>query len=405
MNRIIIFVFLLVSNIIFCQSNFNNGFNDGYKKGYCQDKGIGCLPPLPPLAPIPEIGENSNSYQDGYNRGFKMGLQVNSENNNSSSNRERYKTSSAQFVDDFIYNPYKDPNVLNLAIKVAELKAQKLNSLFSKATESYNGDDYGNAIYYANEIIKIDANISQSYAIKAMSYFYKNEILNAYNNICKAESLNYSGEDNVKFLKEETSKFLKQRISNEDYESVRYFCENVWYPNNFTNYYLGVSYYHQNDYKNAKKILKKTKNFEPAKKLLTFIESGTKNSTNSEKTNMPNISSFIKTKSGLKYIITKSTKGEKLENDKKVLVNYKIYLTNGKVVIDSFNGKADALNLTAGKNITIQGIEEALLLLKEGERATLFIPSELAYGQRGVGDIIPPNSDLYAEIEIVKIIK
>ncbi len=60
-----------------------DGFNDGYKKGYCQDKGIGCLAPIPPIPPIPEIGENSNSYQDGYNKGFKVGMQANSGTTNS----------------------------------------------------------------------------------------------------------------------------------------------------------------------------------------------------------------------------------------------------------------------------------------------------------------------------------
>ena len=406
MYKIIIITFLFISNFIFCQSSFNNGFNDGYKKGYCQDKEIGCLEPIPPIPPIPAIGENLDSYQDGYNRGFKMGMQANSENTNSSSQtRGRYKTSSAQFVDDFVYNPYKDPNTLNLAIKVAELKVQKLKALFEKATVSYNDDDYGNAIYFSNEIIKTDANIPQVYAIKAMSYFYKNEMINAYNNICKAELLRYSGENNIKFLKEETSKYLKDRMSNQDYRNVSYFCENVWYPNDFTNYYLGLSYYYQNDYKQAKKALKKVKNFEPAKQFITAIDKNQTITNPFTKIAIPDTSSFITTKSGLKYKITKVTNEKKLEDSDKVSVNYKIYLTNGKVILDSFNGKGDKIILTVGNNVTIPGIEEALFLLKVGEKATLFIPSELAYGQRGAFDEVPPNSDLYAEIEIINTIK
>lgn len=195
---------------------------------------------------------------------------------NIASAQRYFRAAKANFVDDFIYNPYKDPNVLNLAVKVAELKAQKLKILFENATKSYNDDDYSNAIYYSNEIIKIDANISQAYAIKAMSYFYKNEILNAYNNISKAQSLRYSGEDNIKLIYDETSKFLRDRLANSDFLTIQNFCENVWYPNDFSNYYLGLSYYYQDNIKGAKKIFKKIKNFEPAKQYLTAIDKNQK---------------------------------------------------------------------------------------------------------------------------------
>ena len=43
--------------------------------------------------------------------------------------------------------------------------------------------------------------------------------------------------------------------------------------------------------------------------------------------------------------------------------------------------------------------------LKEGDKAMLFIPSELGYGARGAGDVIPPNSDLIFLIEIVQIVR
>lgn len=377
MKKIVFVAFLIISNFVFGQTNYNNGFKDGYKKGYCQDKGISCIEPIPPIAPIPAIGENLDSYQDGYNRGFKMGLQANSGNSNSSSQtRKRYKTSSAQFVDDFIYNPYKDPNVLNLAIKVAELKAQKLNALFSKATESYNSDDYGNAIYFANEIIKIDANIPQSYAIKAMSYFYKNEIINAYNNICKAETLRYSGEDNVKFLKEETSKFLKQRMSSEDYQSVRYFGENVWYPNDFSNYYLGLAHYYQNNFKDAKKAFKKVKNFEPAKQFINAIDNNqtiknpfsnqssnsasSSNSSSNNSNDFEKITEYYKSKDYEKILnilkpLEKSIEIGKISDSKTILFvyenrtycnyylkNYASAISDATMAINNYNGKETA---------------------------------------------------------------
>ena len=57
------------------QSRFEKGFEVGYKEGWCYDKGVGCIPPIPPIAPIPGIGEDMNNYQDGYRRGFTMGQQ------------------------------------------------------------------------------------------------------------------------------------------------------------------------------------------------------------------------------------------------------------------------------------------------------------------------------------------
>ncbi len=51
-------------------SDYCDGFQSGYKAGYCYRQ-FGCIPPIPPICPIPRIGENS--FQDGYNRGFTAG--------------------------------------------------------------------------------------------------------------------------------------------------------------------------------------------------------------------------------------------------------------------------------------------------------------------------------------------
>ncbi len=50
------------------------GFQAGYKAGFCYND-FGCVAPIPPVTPIPLIGESSQNYKDGYNRGFKMGLE------------------------------------------------------------------------------------------------------------------------------------------------------------------------------------------------------------------------------------------------------------------------------------------------------------------------------------------
>lgn len=70
----LLFLFSLCYTFGFAQTTFNRGFNIGYKEGYCHNETV-CTPPIPPMAPMPTIHESSNSYQDGYNRGFKVGLE------------------------------------------------------------------------------------------------------------------------------------------------------------------------------------------------------------------------------------------------------------------------------------------------------------------------------------------
>ena len=53
----------------------------------------------------------------------------------------------------------------------------------------------------------------------------------------------------------------------------------------------------------------------------------------------------------------------------------------------------------------IRGWTEALQLMKVGDKWQLFIPSELAYGARGAGGVIGPNSTLVFEIELLEILK
>ncbi|AGC77132.1 hypothetical protein LX97_01872 [Nonlabens dokdonensis] len=71
---------LLTSFISIAQSSFSNGYQTGYKKGHCYQI-YGCIAPIPPISPLPTINESSNSYEDGYQRGFLDGK--NSQKSNS----------------------------------------------------------------------------------------------------------------------------------------------------------------------------------------------------------------------------------------------------------------------------------------------------------------------------------
>jgi uncharacterized protein YkvS len=66
---LLVFVFFGI-NKTFSQNQFSLGYNNGFKAGYCYNKGVGCISPLPPVPPVPNYPESFYNFQDGYNRGF-----------------------------------------------------------------------------------------------------------------------------------------------------------------------------------------------------------------------------------------------------------------------------------------------------------------------------------------------
>lgn len=104
------------------------------------------------------------------------------------------------------------------------------------------------------------------------------------------------------------------------------------------------------------------------------------------------------TGSGLQYIIHAAGEDEKVKPEDTVLVNYKGTLIDGT----EFDAN-DSTEFVA--NRVIKGWTEGLGLLGKGGKATLYIPSELAYGERGAGRDIEPNSTLIFEVEVIDVIK
>lgn len=167
LNKLIAILFILCSynTIVFSQTKFNEGFTEGYKKGYCQDKGVGCISPVPPVAPVPQPSENFNSYQDGYNRGFTQGLNDGKSNNNTSVNRQRYQTSSFEPIDYM----YKGSNELT------SLKIQLYNKLFPEMIEDFNNSRFQDVITKGNSLLKVDLGTQGVYELIGASYCNLNE--------------------------------------------------------------------------------------------------------------------------------------------------------------------------------------------------------------------------------------
>ncbi len=107
-----------------------------------------------------------------------------------------------------------------------------------------------------------------------------------------------------------------------------------------------------------------------------------------------------KTKSGLMYVITKEGEGPSPKAGNSVLVHYNGKFKDGKM-FDSSYDRGKPVKFSAGVGQVIKGWDEALVMMKKGEKRTLMIPYHLAYGEKGYPGAIPPKADLIFEVEMI----
>jgi len=107
------------------------------------------------------------------------------------------------------------------------------------------------------------------------------------------------------------------------------------------------------------------------------------------------------TDSGLTIIKTFAGNGNAPVAGKEVKVHYRGKLLSGKVFDSSFE-RGEPIAFPVGVGRVIPGWDEGIMKLVVGDKATLVIPSELAYGERGAGGVIPPNADLIFDVELVE---
>lgn len=139
-----------------------------------------------------------------------------------------------------------------------------------------------------------------------------------------------------------------------------------------------------------------------AKQQKDAAEAGTKNATDGEKFLAENgkRKEVTTTASGLQYEVLKAGDGPKPGPTDTVSVHYHGTLVSGKV-FDSSVERGEPVSFPV--NGVIPGWTEALQLMPVGSKWKLFIPSKLAYGERGAGRDIGPNSTLVFTVDLLKI--
>lgn len=108
------------------------------------------------------------------------------------------------------------------------------------------------------------------------------------------------------------------------------------------------------------------------------------------------------TASGLSYKMIKIGNGIQAEKGKTVSVHYTGKLIDG-TKFDSSYDRNEPIEFPLGEGRVIPGWDEGIALLKVGDKATFIIPSNLAYGERGAGGVIPPNATLIFDVELMDV--
>ncbi len=104
--------------------------------------------------------------------------------------------------------------------------------------------------------------------------------------------------------------------------------------------------------------------------------------------------------SGLQYKVLREGDGRKPSATDQVECHYEGTLINGQVFDSSYRRGETA---TFGLNQVIKGWTEGLQLMQEGAKYRFFIPYDLAYGEHGAGQSIPPYAALIFDVELVKV--
>lgn len=110
---------------------------------------------------------------------------------------------------------------------------------------------------------------------------------------------------------------------------------------------------------------------------------------------------MTETGSGLWYDIYERGAGRQAEVGKMAFIKYKIWLISGELVYASPDGQPKMFKI--GHGGVESGLEEGILLLREGDKSHMILPSHLAYGLLGDDNKIPPRMPIVYQVELIEL--
>jgi len=110
---------------------------------------------------------------------------------------------------------------------------------------------------------------------------------------------------------------------------------------------------------------------------------------------------MTKTGSGLHYWVYNHGSGTKAEPGKVAIISYTLRSIAGDIIYTS--SESGPMEFLLGKGIVAAGLEEAILLMRVGDKAKIIIPSHLGFGLAGDDHKIPPKATLIYDIELLAI--
>lgn len=115
---------------------------------------------------------------------------------------------------------------------------------------------------------------------------------------------------------------------------------------------------------------------------------------------------YTTTESGMKYLVTKEGDGAVPSAGQTVKAHYTGWLDgfDSEKKFDSSRDRGRPFTFKVGAGQVIRGWDESFSTMKVGERRKIILPSRLAYGERGAGDVIPAGATLYFDVELLEII-
>ncbi len=112
--------------------------------------------------------------------------------------------------------------------------------------------------------------------------------------------------------------------------------------------------------------------------------------------------SATQTENGISYLVLKSGTGNKPKKGEIVITQYKGMFLNG-TIFDASDYHGGTFEFQVGIGAVIRGWDLSIIDMRVGEKRLLILPPEFAYGERGAGGVIPPNTFLVFEMELIAI--